>query len=412
MGKLEEYNKIMQDQIDEGILEEVPEQQTGDIIHYILHQAVIREDAESTKMRIVYDCSARQNTESPSLNDCLEIGPPLQPLIFDILLRNRMNKYCILADIQKEFLQIRLDEKDRDAQRLVWYNNLQERKIIELRFTRVIFGAGPSPYILGSTLETYLDPFKDIYPETVKTLKGDTYVDDVQYGSNVKENLEKFKKESKLILEKGGFTLHKWHSNIKSLEETQEPYPVQVVEHLTYAKQSRGTSSNEKKILGLSWNKETDEVSIDFTTCIERGKKKQLTKRKMISAINSVFDVLGISSPLMITGKLLYSQAYLNKLRWDGEVPEDIGKIWNKWIEDLEKIKTVTIPRSVVGGNNAKLAIHGFSDARKVAVCAVVYLVGTCDSLETSSNLLVAKSRIAPKELSIPRKELHIYLPD
>ena len=120
MGKLEEYNKVMQDQIDEGILEEVPEQQTGDIIHYIPHQAVIREDAESTKMRIVYNCSTRQNTESPSLNDCLEIGPPLQPLIFDILLRNRMNKYCILADIQKAFLQIRLDEKGEDAQRLVW----------------------------------------------------------------------------------------------------------------------------------------------------------------------------------------------------------------------------------------------------------------------------------------------------
>ena len=217
-------------------------------------------------MRIVYDCSARQNTESPSLNDCLEIGPPLQSLIFDILLRNRTNKYCILADIQKAFLQIRLDEKDRDAQRLVWYNNLQERKIMELRFT--------SPYILGSTVETHLDPFKDIYPETVNALKDNTYVDNVQYGSNVKENLEKFKKESKLILKKGGFTLHKWHSNIKSSEETQEPYPVQVVEHPTYAKQSTGTSSNETKILGLSWNKETDEDSIDFTTCIERGKKK------------------------------------------------------------------------------------------------------------------------------------------
>ena len=179
-----------------------------------------------------------------------------------------------------------------------------------------------------------------------------------------------------------------------------------MVEHPTYAKQSTGTSSNETKILGLSWNKETDEVSIDFTTCIERGRKKQLTTRKMISTINSVFDVLGISSPLMITGKLLYSQACLNKLRWDEEVPEDISKMWNKWIEDLEKIKTVTIPRSVVGGNNTKLAIHGFSDASKVTACAVVYLVGTCNSLETSSNLLVAKSRIAPKELSIPRKEL------
>ena len=122
----------------------------------------------------------------------------------------------------------------------------------------------------------------------------------------------------------------------------------------------------------------------------------------MIAAINGVFDVLGISSPLMITGKLLHSQACRNKLRWDEEVPEDISKMWNKWIEDLEKIKTVTIPRSVVGGNNTKLATNGFSDASEVAVCAAVYLVGTYDSLEISSNLLVAKSRIAPKELFIP----------
>ena len=405
MEKLEEYDKIMQEQISDGILEEVPQQQTGEIIHYIPHQAVIRKGAESTKMRIVYDCSARKDAESPSLNDCLEVGPPLQPLIFDILLRNRMNKYCILADIQKAFLQIRLDEKDRDAQRLVWYNNLQERKIVELRFTRVIFGAGPSPYILGSTLETHIDLFKDIYPETVKALRDDTYVDDVQYGSNVKENLQKFKDESTLILEKGGFKLHKWHSNIKSLEETK-PSLIQDDEDSTYAKQSTGTATNDTKILGLPWNKETDEVSIDFTTCIERSKQKQMTKRKMISAINSVFDVLGLSSPLMINAKLLYSQACRSKLRWDEKVPEDINKKWNKWIENLEKIKAVTVPRSAVnGGEDTNLVIHGFSDASKVAVCAAVYLVETWDNNATS-RLLVAKSRIAPLELSIPRKEL------
>ena len=57
MEKLEEYDKIMQEQISDGILEEVPQQQTGKIIHYIPHQAVIRKGAESTKMRIVCDCS-------------------------------------------------------------------------------------------------------------------------------------------------------------------------------------------------------------------------------------------------------------------------------------------------------------------------------------------------------------------
>ena len=59
----------MEQQLEEGILELVPEVPTGEVIHYIPHQAVIREEAESTKMRIVYDCSAKQNSLAPPLND-------------------------------------------------------------------------------------------------------------------------------------------------------------------------------------------------------------------------------------------------------------------------------------------------------------------------------------------------------
>ena len=55
-------------------MELVPEVPTGEVIYYIPHQVVIREGAESTKMRIVYDCSAKRNPQSPSLNDCLEAG--------------------------------------------------------------------------------------------------------------------------------------------------------------------------------------------------------------------------------------------------------------------------------------------------------------------------------------------------
>ena len=86
LGKLEEHDAIMKEQLENGILEPVPDVPTGNIIHYIPHQAVIREESESTKMRIVYDCSAKNDIQTPSLNDCLEVGPPLQPKIFDILL--------------------------------------------------------------------------------------------------------------------------------------------------------------------------------------------------------------------------------------------------------------------------------------------------------------------------------------
>ena len=166
-------------------------------MHYIPHQPVIRDDAESTKMRIVYDCSARQDPQAPSLNGCLEVGPPLQPLIFDILLRNRMKKCCIIGDIRKSFLQIKIDPEDRYALRLLWYDNLEERNILTYRFTRGIFGSGPSPspYILGATLQKHISQYAERYPDTVEELLKSTYVDDVQSGGDDEEQFLKFKRE-------------------------------------------------------------------------------------------------------------------------------------------------------------------------------------------------------------------------
>lgn len=250
MGRLEEYHQIMRDQITDGIIEPVPSLPTGEVVHYIPHQAVIREDAETTKMRIVYDCSARTNVQSPSLNDCLETGPPLQPLLFDILLRNHMRKYCIAGDIQKAFLQIRVHEQDRDAQRILWYDNLTDRDITEYCFTTVIFGATSSPYILGATLQKHVMDHKENHPTTAQSLLEDTYFDDIQGGGNSKEGVVTFKEESTMILSEGAFSLHKWHSNVKHLHLS-----AQVAEgEETYAKSSVGSNQSRKtKILGTQW---------------------------------------------------------------------------------------------------------------------------------------------------------------
>ena len=219
--RLKEYHTVMEEQLKKGIPQPIPETPTGEVMHYIPHQPVIRDDAESTKMRIVYDCSARQDPQAPSLNDCLEVGPPLQPLIFDILLRNRMKRCCIIGKIRKAFLQIKIDPEDRDALRLLWYDNLEERNILTYRFTRVIFGSGPSPspYILGATLQKHISQYAERYPDTVEELLKSTYVDDVQSGGDDEEQLLKFKRKSTEIMEKGEFQLLKWHSNVPGIEE-------------------------------------------------------------------------------------------------------------------------------------------------------------------------------------------------
>ena len=107
----------MQEQICNGLWSHYQRSQRGRFVHYALHQVVVWKHAETTEMRIVYYCSSRANA-SPSLKDCLETGPPgLKPSLFHIMLRNRMRKYCVNGDIQKAFLEIRV--QGRNAQRVL-----------------------------------------------------------------------------------------------------------------------------------------------------------------------------------------------------------------------------------------------------------------------------------------------------
>jgi len=73
-----EYDGIIQEQLTEGVIEKAPPVSQPEKEFYIPHKCVIRKSAETTKMRIVYDTSAQAMPESPSLNDCLYSGPPLQ----------------------------------------------------------------------------------------------------------------------------------------------------------------------------------------------------------------------------------------------------------------------------------------------------------------------------------------------
>ena len=66
---VESYDNIIQTQLKEGIIERVTGPPEG-------HKPVIREAAESLKRRIVYDASARVHPNAPSLNECLNPGPP------------------------------------------------------------------------------------------------------------------------------------------------------------------------------------------------------------------------------------------------------------------------------------------------------------------------------------------------
>ena len=260
----------------------------------------------------------------------------------------------------------------------------------------MIFGAAPSPYILGATLQKHVKQFQDEYPETTKALLEDTYVDDVQSGGS---ELETFKEQATTIMEKGGFTLHKWHSNVEELESISNETAKGDQDSNTKA-----YSESTTKIIGVPWEKKTDVVRVSLEAC--QLTVSPLTKCKILAAINGVYDLLGWASPVMITGKILFSELCLRKVSWDEQVPDDIVRRWNQWAKTLRECTEIKVPRSVVNNKSQQISIHGFADASQLAVCAAVYVLATYNDGKTSQNLLVSKSRVAPKKVSIPRLEL------
>ena len=114
------------------------------------------------------------------------------------------------------------------------------------------------------------------------------YVYDVQSGSDSIEELHKFKDEATTIIDKGGFTLHKWHSNVKVLEDTNHTITTNE-DRLTSTEDT--TNPRATKILGIPWQKEEDTLQISFERCLYPS--IPLTKRKILAIINGVFDILG-----------------------------------------------------------------------------------------------------------------------
>ena len=172
-------------------------------------------------MHAINNASARENSGSASLNDCLETGPALQNSLWEILIRNRMKPIAVTGDIKQAFLQIRIREDDRDALRFHWISDKKTKEVVTFRFTRALFGLVQSPFLLGGTIETHLENKKEDCAQIVEEITDDIYVDDLVSGANTVEEAKQLKEDAKEIFKDAGFQLHKWHSNTPTIEDVE-----------------------------------------------------------------------------------------------------------------------------------------------------------------------------------------------
>ncbi|KAL9977059.1 hypothetical protein ACROYT_G014423 [Oculina patagonica] len=390
---LAEYDKIIQDQLSKGIIEKVPNEDSNEKnaaqSHYLPHHAVVRKDRETTKVRIVYDGSAKSGKQEKSLNDCLETGPNHIPHVFNMLANFRKNPVGITADIEKAFL---------------W-----------LEFKRII--------------ETFFDFYaQQSDTEIAELLEQSLYVDDLLTGESDEERGLAVYKRCKKVMSSGGFNLRKWRSNSRKLQmeiakfesspgstnTQQEVMNVNKEDDESFAKSSVGcdsaTSDNEDtviKILGMNWNTLTDEMFFSFSDLCSFASSLPLTKRSVLKVTAKIFDPMGFLTPLTIEMKILFQELCINKTNWDDELQGTLLNRWKSFLQDLKFIDSYRIPRCYFSRQPVTIQIHGFSDASERAYAAVVYIRNTYSDGRVEVKLVASKSRVSPiKRQTIPRLEL------
>ena len=128
-----------------------------------------------------------------------------------------MGKIGIVADIKQAFLQIFVDDNDRDLIRFLWFENINDpgSKIVIYRFTRVVFGLTSSPFLLNATLQHHLSKYLLIADISfyIEKLMRDLYVDDSTNSFDEVHECQRFFEISKTCLAAANFNLRKWATN-------------------------------------------------------------------------------------------------------------------------------------------------------------------------------------------------------
>ena len=191
----------------------------------------------------------------------------------------------------------------------------------------------------------------------------------------------------------GGFNLHKFRSNSKELENL-------VVQKF------HEEMSNENTILGLQWDKSSDEIIYDVTKICKRI-PTVITKRSIIQFLASIYDPLGLINLLIVKLKVFFQ----DMCNWDNHLSEKFVLRFTEIVDDFNNIDRIIFNRkscfTSIDDPIVNIQLHGFNDPSLRAYGCCVYLRIEDKSGIVNCDLVSAKSRVIPlKKQSIPWLEL------
>ncbi|XP_049886991.1 uncharacterized protein LOC126381569 [Pectinophora gossypiella] len=383
-----EYSKFIKEYADLGHLSQ-SENLKPPVSYFLCHHAVLRENSESTKLRVVFDGSA-PSSSGYSLNDILMVGPNVQDSLFSILIRARQYKYLLTGDIEKMYRQVEVHNEDRDLQLILWRED-ESQPIRTLRLNTLTYGTASASYLSTRCL---WQVGEEAHDDLIKTIiQKDLYVDDLITGSNDENELHYIKKSVSNELKAACLNLRKYKSNLPSL-----------IQDIDLQDQENLTLSSSSCALGLGWNPKSDNLHFPYK---EIPYTDKITKRHIMSNSFKIFDPLGLLSPYIIQPKILLQKLWQQKYDWDEPISHNIKKEWENFCKNITYLSDLNIPRPVLCDLPKQIEIHTFSDASQSAYGACIYMRSVNSNDDVTVKLLCAKSKVAPiKQQTIPRLEL------
>ena len=282
-GKWEDYNKALQEHADLGHAESVPTPELDkpdSTTFYLPSHGVVKLSSTTTKLRVVFDASAKTTT-GISLNDTLLPGPSLYPLLTDIILAFRPHVIGMIADVSKMFREVELHRDDRDLHRFLQATPRGEG-VMDMYMTRVTFGVTSSPFLATQVLRQVVRDHENQYHRAPKIVSN-FYVVDYLTGAAIPEKAMEIQKELIALLRCVCMWLRKWWSNDTSVLENVPKEMREDDDH-----QIISPPAKCHKALGLHWDTRKDTLHISTPT-LEANDNP--TKRKIASYVAKTFDL-------------------------------------------------------------------------------------------------------------------------
>lgn len=365
--------------------------------YFLPHHCVTKADSTTTKLRVVFDGSAKTST-GVSLNDILMCGPTIQPNLFDILLRFRSFNIALTGDICKMYRCVKVFYPDNFLQCILW-RDTKDETIKVYKLDTVTYGTKSAAFLAIRAMQQLAKDEKNIYPIGSNIILRDFYVDDMISGGNSLEEVEEILQQTTKLLEKGNFKIRKWCSNDpRILNKINEDEKEQFLKFRD--------GSDVTKTLGLIWDPNSDKFLFSF---IPFSPLKNVTKRMVLSTIARCYDPLGLIGPVIVKAKVFLQTLWKEKIDWDDCLSQRLQTAWYNLCSEFEEIEKCKFPRRVLTPDG-HLQVHAFCDASLSAYGVCVYLRSEYNGI-VDTNLLCSKSRVAPTQvLTIPKLELSAAL--